>query len=236
MIESEIKNFFYMNGYTPEFDAGFHSYRGNAYECLTFTDSSKGKVIDCVYLSKNEVLIGKIRDRNAPFTNDIFKKLERMKSSEENFHIFLESTSLNDDANIDTTEIVAEIKARKGQQRYRDKLLTLWNGQCALTGIDIPELLVGSHAKAWQYSNDKERLDEYNGFLFEARIDKLFDKYLISFDDEGKILISSKLSLDQQLKLCLNPNMQLRWISEKHLPYLEFHRKKLCEIEQKEGK
>ena len=231
MIESEIRNFFYGKGYTSEYDSGFHSYMGKAYNCLTFTNGSKGKVIDCVYLSENEVLIGKVRDRDALFNDTVFNNLKRMKSSEENFSMFIKDVLTPGDVN--DTEIIEEIKARKGQQLYRDKLMTLWNGQCALTGVDIPDLLIGSHAKAWQYSNNRERLDEYNGFLFEARIDKLFDKYLISFNNEGKILISNKLSLEQQLKLGLNQNMQLRWISEKHLPYLEFHRKKFWESEQK---
>ena len=224
MIESEIRNFFYRHGYTPEF-VSHHSYMGKIYNCLTFTNGFGGKVIDCVYLSENEVLIGKVRYSDSPLS---FNRLERIQSSEENFIAFLDATS--DDVN--TTDVIAEIKARKGQQIYRDKLMSLWNGKCALTAVDIPELLVGSHAKAWAYSSDKERLDEYNGFLFEARIDKLFDKYLISFDDEGKILISRKLSEDQRRKLGLADDMHLRWIDSRHLPYLEFHRVKFLEVEQ----
>ena len=224
MIESEIRNFFYRHGYTPEF-VSHHAYMGKMYDCLTFTNGFGGKVIDCVYLSENEVLIGKVRYSDSPLN---FNRLEKLQSSEENFIAFLDATS--DD--VDTTEVIAEIKERKGQQIYRDKLMSLWNGKCALTAVDIPELLVGSHAKAWQYSNDKERLDEYNGFLFEARIDKLFDKYLISFDDEGKILISRKLSEDQRRKLGLDDDMHLRWIDSRHLPYLEFHRVKFHEVEQ----
>ncbi len=230
MIESEIRNFFYLHGYTPEC-VGYHSYRGKMYNYITFTNGYKDKVIDCVYLSENEVLIGKVRYGDMPMNPALFKRLERMKSTEENFSIFLESTSLNDDADVDTTEIIAEIKARKGQQLYRDKLMKLWDGRCALTDVDISDLLVGSHAKAWQYSSDRERLDEYNGFLFEARIDKLFDKYLISFDDEGKILLSYRLNSEMRNKLGLNTDMHLRWIDSRHLAYLEFHRKKFREMD-----
>ena len=226
MIESEIRNFFYRHGYTPEF-VSHHTYMGKTYNCLTFTNGFGGKVIDCVYLSEREVLIGRVRYSDSPMSSADFNRLGRMESSEENFNAFLEASS--DD--VDTTDVIAEIKARKGQQIYRDKLMTLWGGKCALTAIDIPELLVGSHAKAWAYSSDKERLDEYNGFLFEARIDKLFDKYLISFNDEGKILISRKLSEDQRKKLGLADDMHLRWIAPRHLPYLEFHRNKFAELQ-----
>lgn len=230
MIESEITNFFYRHGYTPEFTA-LHSYKGKMYDCLTFSNGFRDRVIDCVYLSENEVLIGKVRYVDTPLSSDLFNRLKRIQSSEENLNLFIEESDIFDDAGVDTTEVIAEIKARKGQQIYRDKLMILWEGRCALSNLDIPAMLVGSHAKAWQYSDDKERLDEYNGFLFEARIDKLFDKYLISFDDEGKILISRKLNAEQRMKLGLSGDMHLRWISSRHLPYLAFHRGKFHEEE-----
>lgn len=231
MIESEIRNFFYRHGYTPELSV-FHSYKGKMYDCLTFTNGFRDMVIDCVYLSEKEILIGKVRYVDTPLSPVLFNKLKRIQSSEENLHLFLEESTILDASNVDTTDIIAEIKARKGQQIYRDKLMTLWEGRCALTSVDIPELLVGSHAKAWQYSDDRERLDEYNGFLFEARIDKLFDKYLISFDDAGRILISCKLNEAQRSLLGLDDDMHLRWISPRHLPYLAFHREKFHEAEQ----
>ncbi len=231
MIESEIRNFFYMHGYTPECEDHL-SYGRKTYNYLTFTNGYRCKVIDCVYLSENEVLIGRVRYSDTPLSPEDFNRLERMKSTEENFRLFLEGMSIEDESGVDTTEVIAEIKARKGQELYRSKLMALWNGKCALTAVDIPELLVGSHAKAWEYSSDRERLDEYNGFLFEARIDKLFDKYLISFDDNGRILISKQIDEIQKAKLGLSDDMCLTWINARHLPYLEYHRKKFYEAEK----
>ena len=38
------------------------------------------------------------------------------------------------------------------------------------------------------------RLVSYNGFLLTPKLDRLFDYGLISFDDDGKILISSEVT------------------------------------------
>ncbi len=130
------------------------------------------------------------------------------------------------------TEVKSIISRRKGQEKYRQLQIELWDGKCALTGISILSLLNGSHAKAWEYSNDSERLDPFNGFLFEARIDRLFDKYLISFDDSGKMIISSALGLDVRKSLGINEDMRISRIDARHVPYLRFHREKMKKQEE----
>jgi predicted restriction endonuclease len=94
-----------------------------------------------------------------------------------------------------------------------------------VTGITVSEILRASHAKPWaDCNNDAERLDVFNGFLLSANLDALFDRCLISFDDTGKIIISTRLSLDQCNTLSLNADLCLRWISREHLFYLHYHR------------
>ena len=51
-------------------------------------------------------------------------------------------------------------------------------------------MLKASHIKAWSKSTDKQKLDENNGLLLCAHHDALFDKYLLSFEDDGKPIIS----------------------------------------------
>jgi putative restriction endonuclease len=46
-----------------------------------------------------------------------------------------------------TTEREAVVKQRIGQQMFRDGLMTLWQCRCAISGLDVPELLRASHAK-----------------------------------------------------------------------------------------
>ena len=136
--------------------------------------------------------------------------------------------ALDTEPDIKGTEREALIRQRVGQDIYRQALIDYWGGCCALSGIDIPEILRASHAKAWsECETDAERLDVYNGFLFRADIDALFDRHLITFADDG-LLISSPRLTDYQLRaLNLDGNRYLTHISPQHLPYLAWHRQRL---------
>ncbi|MNC26022.1 hypothetical protein D3C75_741370 [compost metagenome] len=78
----------------------------------------------------------------------------------------------------------ALIQARIGQGRFRTSLIERWRGNCALTGLDNPGLLVASHIQPWSLADNAARLDPDNGFLLAAHIDRLFDRGLISFSDK----------------------------------------------------
>ena len=125
------------------------------------------------------------------------------------------------------TQTEALAQQRLGQARYRAALMALWNGACALTGVDIPELLRASHAKPWSDASDRERLDPFNGLLLEVRFDQLFDQGLISFNDDGIMMTSVRLSTDHCRRLGITPNMRLRFIRPAHLPYLAWHRERV---------
>lgn len=47
---------------------------------------------------------------------------------------------------VDARETVArQIKARRGQQAFRDKLLAAYGGRCAITGCPVPDVLEAAH-------------------------------------------------------------------------------------------
>lgn len=87
---------------------------------------------------------------------------------------------------------VRQIKARVNQNVFRQIVLANYDGKCALTGIDLPELLVASHIIPWA-ENKKERLNPENGICLSLLYDKAFDRGLLSFTDENKLLLSSRL-------------------------------------------
>jgi hypothetical protein len=88
------------------------------------------------------------------------------------------------------TEYKQVILARRGQGRFRRELEQFWKGSCSVTGCSVSEALRASHIKPWRVSTNDERLDKNNGLLLNAMLDALFDKFLISFDDKGGIVIS----------------------------------------------
>ena len=124
------------------------------------------------------------------------------------------------------TEREQLVKQRIGQNVYREALLKYWKDCCAVTALDIPEMLRASHIKAWSgCENDSDRLNIYNGFLLSANYDALFDKGLITFNDTGLIMSSNRLSKSQIYDIGGDKYKALRWIDERHLPFLEWHRK-----------
>lgn len=127
-----------------------------------------------------------------------------------------------------TTEVLAEVKQRRGQEIYRKALMDYWGGACAVTGIEIPALLRASHAKPWaKCESDQERLNAFNGFLLCAHLDAFFDKGLLTFTDDGAAIFSATLEAEALAKLNLGEGLSLRWISEKHRPFLDWHRSHL---------
>jgi hypothetical protein len=120
----------------------------------------------------------------------------------------------------------ALIEARIGQGAYRARMLELWGGRCAVTGCRIREVLVASHAKPWAESSNEERLDEYNGLLLAAHVDRLFDAGLISFADDGAMLVGPELPEEALRTLGLAAASRLRLVHDRHKPYLAAHRAK----------
>lgn len=123
------------------------------------------------------------------------------------------------------TERQQIISARTAQSRYRSALEKVWDCKCPLTGISISALLRASHAKPWKDCTDAERVDPYNGFLLEARMDALFDQGYISFADDGILIVSPRLTAEDRLALGLHAVAQhILRIAPEHLPYLRWHR------------
>jgi putative restriction endonuclease len=128
-------------------------------------------------------------------------------------------------SDVSNTEVQRMVRQRVGQDRYRQAMLNYWGGACAVTGLTLSPALRASHAKPWaDCETDAERLDVFNGFLLSANLDALFDKFLISFTDDGALLVSSQLSDSDCHLLGINIELSLRWIAPGHVPYLEFHR------------
>ena len=129
-----------------------------------------------------------------------------------------------------STEVLRMVKQRIGQDIYRQALMDYWSGSCAVTGITIPELLRASHAKPWaKCESDAERLDVFNGFLLAPHLYALFDAGLMSFDDEGLCLFSTRLSERDLglLGLMTGAIARLRWVSPEHTKHLTWHRENI---------
>ncbi|WP_338452546.1 HNH endonuclease [Niallia oryzisoli] len=125
------------------------------------------------------------------------------------------------DAALEETEKERIVKTRIGQSKFKQKLLSQ-SKQCALCGVDDERFLIASHIKPWSESTNEERLDVNNGLLLCPNHDSLFDKGFISFDEEGKLVISD--SLNETVKIFMNINSQFRLNNYKNKShYINWH-------------
>ena len=125
------------------------------------------------------------------------------------------------------------IKYRIGQSTYRSKLIEYWNG-CSVSDCKVLEVLISSHIKPYRdCENLEEKFDLYNGLLLSPNYDRLFDKYLISFRENGQILISNTLCIDELNKLGIKKNDTLKTdkLTNQHIKYLRHHNTKFFELQ-----
>ena len=117
------------------------------------------------------------------------------------------------------------VKVRVNQGVFRKMLLRKYD-KCRLCEVSDQSLLTASHIKPWAASNDEEKLDDENGFLFCPNHDKLFDQGFISFTDEGKIMISLSLSENDRTAMKVDSAMSIE-LSQRNRQYLVYHRENI---------
>jgi predicted restriction endonuclease len=122
------------------------------------------------------------------------------------------------------TEAEAVRLSRIGQGRFRDSLLACWFNKCSVTGSKATRVLRASHLKPWKDSTNAERLDPYNGLLLIPNLDAALDVGLITFDDDGKIRLSSQLCSEDAASLGVLSTMKISPVGKRHLKYLRYHR------------
>jgi hypothetical protein len=136
----------------------------------------------------------------------------------------------SDRANTDDYESLPETErraitlARIGQGVFRQRLLDFWNARCAVTGCANTDILYASHIKPWRDATAPERLDPCNGLLLSPTMDRCFDRGLVSFRDDGTIMISERLSTEDRRALGIKEDMRLRRVDDRQRLFLAHHR------------
>ncbi len=124
---------------------------------------------------------------------------------------------------------IRQVKTRVNQSVFRQMVLANYSAKCAISGIDIPELLLASHIMPWSI-NEEHRLNPENGICLSALYDKAYDKGIIGITPNYEVIFSTSLKSKKETSYYKNnfaPIENLK-ISEplKYLPkkeFLEFH-------------
>ena len=115
-------------------------------------------------------------------------------------------------------------KARDGQGKYREELLEQCRF-CPFTMIADERLLIASHIKPWAASNDKEKVDPFNGYILSPLYDKLFDRGFITFTENRHVILSEFISpfTWKQINLKNDTFIKALPMDDKRVAYLKFH-------------
>lgn len=90
------------------------------------------------------------------------------------------------------SEATATVKTRRHQAFFRSAVLSSYEYQCALSRVKIPALLNASHIVAWS-EDEGRRADPTNGICLNVLYDRAFDRHLITFDEDYRLIVSDSL-------------------------------------------
>lgn len=90
------------------------------------------------------------------------------------------------------TDILSNVKLRRGQNYFRNAVLNNFDSRCGITQLAIRELLIASHILPWG-THTEHRLNVRNGICLSRLHDAAFDQGLIGFDDDLKLLLSPRI-------------------------------------------
>lgn len=117
------------------------------------------------------------------------------------------------------------------QRLYKGKLQQESLQSCGQVKCMVEQLaypsMIASHIKPYKDCNEIEAYDSNNGLLLSKNVDSLFDKYYISFDDEGKIIFYNRVPHDIK-EAWKDYKVVPIYMNEARKKYLKIHRE-LCE-------
>ena len=90
-------------------------------------------------------------------------------------------------------EILRNVKVRQNQATFRRIVLLNYGHRCCVTGIPVNEVLRASHIVGWA-ENVATRLLPTNGLCLSATYDAAFDRHLITFDEDCRMILSPSLN------------------------------------------
>ncbi len=170
-------------------------------------------------------------DRPSEFVFNVVAIAARL-APDESMHLAEEPAdfAILSEAGMNSIDRAVTRKSRGIAQRlFRGNLLRLWQGACAVTSVQEPRVLRSGHIKPWADSNVQEKVDHFNGLLLVPNLDALFNERLISFRNDGRILVASDWRVDDKRRMHITPDLHLRKVHPESWPYLEFHRDKMFE-------
>lgn len=198
----------------------YNSHLEGINEKFSFTSLEKLKCFEIDFSKRIPEKYNELREKSNYSISKTNKKIEKKSQYKKLYN------ELQDRFNkITSTEKDTKVRQRIGQNILREALLKK-ECQCKICSMSDATFLIASHIKPWRSATDEERLDDDNAFLLCPNHDSLFDKGYISFNDNGEILISDRLSDDTKRLLAISEEIKIS-ISDENKIYLKWHRENI---------
>lgn len=193
--------------------------------------------IDPFHINRGIIGLKNGMNQVQPIWNEFFNNQEELVFLSEQILAKKENTTierkfeviLSDIKDLKGEDVIREVRTRVNQSVFRKMVLSNYNNKCAITGIDIPELLLASHIIPWS-KNEEHRLNPENGICFSALYDKAFDKGLIGININHEIVFSDAIKKKRKTEFYQayfsSLENQKIIIAQKYLPrkeFLEYH-------------
>ena len=91
-------------------------------------------------------------------------------------------------------EITVSAKMLRGRDQFRKAVLSAYEFRCCITRLAEPQLLEAAHIVPWRDGDPPNRLNPTNGLCLSVLHHRAFDRGLIAFDDDFRLLISPQLA------------------------------------------
>jgi hypothetical protein len=124
---------------------------------------------------------------------------------------------------LDVRQRAQLVQARVGQGIFSATVLAR-EPACRLTGVSLPSCLVASHIKPWAVCAKGEHLDGANALMLAPHVDHLFDTGLISFEDNGDLVLAPSLNLQILQAWHIDPRANVGPFAPDQARYLAYHR------------
>jgi predicted restriction endonuclease len=127
-----------------------------------------------------------------------------------------------------TKQLMEQKLKRQFQKKFRSQLEKRYE-QCVISGDDL-EMCEACHIVPFCESDYTQMYDVNNGLLLTGSLHKLFDKYLLSINESGKIVLSKEILLKQSYKNYHKYNgLQLK-LNKETLKNVQIHYDKYMEV------
>jgi len=168
-----------------------------------------------------ELVGGEFSELNQSFVRQRSKTLEQTQ------------TKTPTNRTIEVTEVQVTARVRVGQAFFRQMILSSYGNRCCITGNPIPALLIASHIIPWREQSE-HRLNPQNGLCLARTHDVAFDRGLITFDENYKLVLSRYLqeflpeeTLERNFVAYDGNQMSLPERFQPEPAFLSFHREKI---------